>query len=110
MIRRPPRSTLFPYTTLFRSPAGQVIDTSILTRQSYEDMVEVSIRRWAIVVAGEATAGAVARRRMTSRELAIWRSLIGTMAELRGILGAQLQESGCSSADYQLLLALKKPH
>src|SRR5256885_9808036 len=24
MIRRPPRSTLFPYTTLFRSPAGPV--------------------------------------------------------------------------------------
>src|SRR5260370_14117906 len=23
MIRRPPRSTLFPYTTLFRSPFGQ---------------------------------------------------------------------------------------
>ena len=23
MIRRPPRSTLFPYTTLFRSTAGQ---------------------------------------------------------------------------------------
>src|SRR2546426_7610892 len=23
MIRRPPRSTLFPYTTLFRSPPGQ---------------------------------------------------------------------------------------
>src|SRR5256885_11085887 len=23
MIRRPPRSTLFPYTTLFRSPAGE---------------------------------------------------------------------------------------
>src|SRR2546429_5462049 len=23
MIRRPPRSTLFPYTTLFRSPHGQ---------------------------------------------------------------------------------------
>src|SRR5690348_18211380 len=23
MIRRPPRSTLFPYTTLFRSPCGQ---------------------------------------------------------------------------------------
>src|SRR2546428_9003125 len=27
MIRRPPRSTLFPYTTLFRSESGQVIDT-----------------------------------------------------------------------------------
>src|SRR6266536_3678394 len=27
MIRRPPRSTLFPYTTLFRSPAGQADPT-----------------------------------------------------------------------------------
>src|SRR3712207_8508875 len=25
MIRRPPRSTLFPYTTLFRSQAGRVV-------------------------------------------------------------------------------------
>src|SRR3712207_8547713 len=25
MIRRPPRSTLFPYTTLFRSTGGQVL-------------------------------------------------------------------------------------
>src|SRR5256885_14452919 len=24
MIRRPPRSTLFPYTTLFRAPVGQL--------------------------------------------------------------------------------------
>src|SRR5256885_10052609 len=24
MIRRPPRSTLFPYTTLFRSPSGDL--------------------------------------------------------------------------------------
>src|SRR2546429_4667763 len=27
MIRRPPRSTLFPYTTLFRSPRGLRRDT-----------------------------------------------------------------------------------
>src|SRR2546422_4257688 len=26
MIRRPPRSTLFPYTTLFRSQAGDAVD------------------------------------------------------------------------------------
>src|SRR5438874_8225836 len=26
MMRRPPRSTLFPYTTLFRSPEGNVRD------------------------------------------------------------------------------------
>src|SRR5690348_18205278 len=25
MIRRPPRSTLFPYTTLFRSPGGEIV-------------------------------------------------------------------------------------
>src|SRR2546430_4722342 len=34
MIRRPPRSTLFPYTTLFRSPvaegpAGQVLEAAV---------------------------------------------------------------------------------
>src|SRR2546428_8183742 len=26
MIRRPPRSTLFPYTTLFRSTVGRIFD------------------------------------------------------------------------------------
>src|SRR2546430_13431472 len=34
MIRRPPRSTLFPYTTLFRSPAGlvsQVFQDKVVT-------------------------------------------------------------------------------
>src|SRR5256885_2571961 len=30
MIRRPPRSTLFPYTTLFRSGAGLLIRTVVL--------------------------------------------------------------------------------
>src|SRR5258708_34439672 len=29
MIRRPPRSTLFPYTTLFRSPAGRPLSTTL---------------------------------------------------------------------------------
>src|SRR3989442_13271035 len=28
MIRRPPRSTLFPYTTLFRSNQGEVMSTA----------------------------------------------------------------------------------
>jgi len=60
------------------------------------------------VRAGDVAAGAVARRRMTSGELAIWRSLLDTTAELRRILGAQLQESGLSPADYQVLLALRE--
>src|SRR2546430_14663240 len=29
MIRRPPRSTLFPYTTLFRSPYGEVTEKNV---------------------------------------------------------------------------------
>src|SRR3712207_8215682 len=35
MIRRPPRSTLFPYTTLFRSPErqAQVLDGPVLADQ-----------------------------------------------------------------------------
>jgi DNA-binding MarR family transcriptional regulator len=61
------------------------------------------------VMAGDAAAGAVTRRRMTVGELAIWRSLLDTTAELRRILGAQLQqESGLSPADYQVLLALRE--
>jgi DNA-binding MarR family transcriptional regulator len=45
---------------------------------------------------------------MTSRELAIWRSLIDTTADLRRILGAELQDSSLSPADYQVLLALSE--
>src|SRR2546422_7728825 len=33
MIRRPPRSTLFPYTTLFRSCGGRAECTSVRTPQ-----------------------------------------------------------------------------
>src|SRR3712207_8077078 len=33
MIRRPPRSTLFPYTTLFRSPAGGLRPAGRATRR-----------------------------------------------------------------------------
>src|SRR5947199_7363426 len=34
MIRRPPRSTLFPYTTLFRSPLTKPISTKSTRRKS----------------------------------------------------------------------------
>src|ERR1035438_3377599 len=48
MIRRPPRSTLFPYTTLFRSnlgkdaekkstPNGDVVNFSIAVNEQWED-------------------------------------------------------------------------
>src|SRR2546429_8668577 len=42
MIRRPPRSTLFPYTTLFRSSVGQNVTVDATLRVgSVKDVVEV---------------------------------------------------------------------
>src|SRR5260370_14462768 len=32
MIRRPPRSTLFPYTTLFRSNNGPIVENAFVTK------------------------------------------------------------------------------
>jgi DNA-binding MarR family transcriptional regulator len=50
---------------------------------------------------------AAERRRMTSRELVVWRSLIDTTAELHRRLAAQLAaDSGLSPGDYAVLLAL----
>src|SRR4029077_21291137 len=37
MIRRPPRSTLFPYTTLFRSPGGIVKADTTTTVGVYQE-------------------------------------------------------------------------
>jgi DNA-binding MarR family transcriptional regulator len=56
----------------------------------------------------QTTAGSPARRRITTRELAIWRSLLDTTAELHRVMSEQLQESGLSPGDYQVLLALKE--
>src|SRR5689334_24507772 len=36
MIRRPPRSTLFPYTTLFRSAIGQIVTVFILSAEKHD--------------------------------------------------------------------------
>src|SRR2546422_7270558 len=37
MIRRPPRSTLFPYTTLFRSLSRKAADQAQLVRSAADD-------------------------------------------------------------------------
>src|SRR3712207_9151489 len=51
MIRRPPRSTLFPYTTLFRS---LVIDRILLQDQHNILVVSVGFRRRSIPLAWKA--------------------------------------------------------
>src|SRR3712207_7361905 len=43
MIRRPPRSTLFPYTTLFRSPEECCLEPSMKER-SIEHLLKFPVR------------------------------------------------------------------
>src|SRR3712207_7042936 len=58
MIRRPPRSTLFPYTTLFRSRSVRVVA---------DQLVGGGLERHAASVRGDARRGAVAVDRKSTR-------------------------------------------
>src|SRR5258708_26435853 len=49
MIRRPPRSTLFPYTTLFRSDQRDFLDAAIVARAAAEQDVELSASLYELV-------------------------------------------------------------
>src|SRR3712207_8184324 len=62
MIRRPPRSTLFPYTTLFRSrPVGVLVLVLGRVREAQRELDGVVLRveqpHLAVVVLGAAVAG-----------------------------------------------------
>src|SRR2546422_4340260 len=46
MIRRPPRSTLFPYTTLFRSPAADSVSRFFRRRRRLHRRFDV--RQWIV--------------------------------------------------------------
>src|SRR3712207_7291798 len=53
MIRRPPRSTLFPYTTLFRSALGDLGDIA-RGLEHLERSLEIARRHWTQFAAGRA--------------------------------------------------------
>src|SRR3712207_8570345 len=54
MIRRPPRSTLFPYTTLFRSEAHIVLDQANLQAEEVVDLAHpVRVAPGQVVVDGD---------------------------------------------------------
>src|SRR2546427_4750435 len=55
MIRRPPRSTLFPYTTLFRSPILETLAASDVPAAFF--LVGEHVRRFAEVARRVAAAG-----------------------------------------------------
>src|SRR2546425_8949617 len=83
MIRRPPRSTLFPYTTLFRSP----IHASLVMRTS----------------PGRIASAPIARRK--------WRTVAGRVPMKEGMLRSEEHTSELQSLAYlvcRLLLEKKK--
>src|SRR3712207_8492869 len=43
MIRRPPRSTLFPYTTLFRSDASRQVTAAMPRLRNFEDIKHFTV-------------------------------------------------------------------
>src|SRR3712207_6919571 len=62
MIRRPPRSTLFPYTTLFRSDAiideivagaAREVEREVDRRRAIEQAVAIAERGDVVVIAGK---------------------------------------------------------
>src|SRR3712207_8443361 len=66
MIRRPPRSTLFPYTTLFRSRQGALLRRSPILRFG---LVRPSILRRAFVQCGWLAARQASRSEEHTSEL-----------------------------------------
>src|SRR5256885_17253394 len=63
MIRRPPRSTLFPYTTLFRSPLAGRFHVRALTAADLSDLLHFQL---ACYGADYAESGEVFARRLAS--------------------------------------------
>src|SRR3712207_7210751 len=73
MIRRPPRSTLFPYTTLFRSLAGVGVRSGVLGRMvlvALEDVHALDLRQVGLAghARGEHELARTQRDRLRSEE------------------------------------------
>src|SRR2546429_501148 len=50
MIRRPPRSTLFPYTTLFRSLFGVIILIANILKRAFSSQLAAKLRNRLLVL------------------------------------------------------------
>src|SRR2546430_10366833 len=66
MIRRPPRSTLFPYTTLFRSERRQLPDGALVLQKGESDLGK-SQRRQRQVMLDVGALGFLAPKKFSSR-------------------------------------------
>src|SRR2546425_10944541 len=57
MIRRPPRSTLFPYTTLFRSLVFRPVRILVADRFDFQQRKKTLLLLWRTDLAGDGVAG-----------------------------------------------------
>src|SRR2546429_5987867 len=80
MIRRPPRSTLFPYTTLFRSHSEGVLKTVACLREAHPDAQLVGGN-----VATEAGARALVERGVDAVKVGVGPGSICTTRVVTGV-------------------------
>src|SRR2546422_8223931 len=95
MIRRPPRSTLFPYTTLFRSfkpQAGDVKTSIIKALTALKVALVAAITAWAFVRSEEHTSELQSRLHLVCRLLLEKKN----MTALRSWLGSHGYEVTCA--------------
>src|SRR3712207_9313955 len=80
MIRRPPRSTLFPYTTLFRSRVGSLLPTALNVLQCLG---------WAVfeIIVIATAAGLLAEEALGVELTWLWKLVFGALAAALAFLG-----------------------
>src|SRR6266496_2135406 len=98
MIRRPPRSTLFPYTTLFRSLVRSAYPFADLSRTQLENVLDMLAVRYPSDEFAELRprivwdrTGGVVRGRQGARRLAVTNA--GTIPD-RGLFSVHLVDGG----------------
>src|SRR3712207_8794024 len=86
MIRRPPRSTLFPYTTLFRSPEWcclvQCVVGAILQGKSQHQLAQLGCRATAAGAAASGLRSEEHTSELQSRQYPVCRLLLEKKAKL----------------------------
>src|SRR3712207_8625595 len=93
MIRRPPRSTLFPYTTLFRSAgvgAGAALVAGDVEAVGAAEAVgdqRVEVRRGGLLAAGEVHRSEEHTSELQSRQYLVCRLLLEKKKRYRSIIG-----------------------
>src|SRR3712207_7378954 len=96
MIRRPPRSTLFPYTTLFRSAAAAVVDgldeaaiDRAIRTNTLKDLKGVGPKTAAVIVQAHKGRSEEHTSELQSRQYLVCRLLLEKKKNLTPILTPQ---------------------